>query len=47
LTIAGKISEDDFDLIRTDLIATTHAENVVYKRLAEDSKIDFECDVQL
>ena len=43
----GKISNDQFDSMKDDLYATTNAEEIVYKKLKDDSEIDYEAVVDL
>ena len=47
LVAKGKISEEDFDGIKADLIATTNAQEIVYERIAKDSEMDYEVIVNL
>ena len=43
----GKISKQDFEKIKLDLIATTNAEEIVFEPLAKDSEIDYEVIVDI
>ena len=43
----GKISKEDFEKIKADLIATTSAEEIVFENIAEESKIDYEVVVDI
>ncbi|MBW2989204.1 valine--tRNA ligase [Candidatus Woesearchaeota archaeon] len=47
LSIMGKISEDDFQLVKEDLAAATKAENISYKVLQKDSKEDSLVELEL
>ncbi len=42
LTLKAKLSEADFELVKRDIQASTNAENIIYEKLQEGSKIDFE-----
>ena len=47
LFIEGKISEEDFELVKDDIINSTRAEKVSYKQLDPESKIDFEVELEI
>ncbi len=47
LFIKGKISKEDFELVKPDLIAATQAENISYEKIKSDSKIDYEVEVEV
>jgi valyl-tRNA synthetase len=47
LFIEGKISEDEFNLVKEDIIGATKTEKIEYKQLKKDSKIDFEVEIEL
>ncbi len=47
LLIKGKISKEDFESIKADLIAAIQAENIAYEKLKADSKIDCEVEVDI
>ena len=41
----GKISKEDFEKIKEDIIASTNVEELVFEKLPRDSKIDSEVDI--
>tara|TARA_Y100000310_G_scaffold281722_1_gene302365 strand:- start:64 stop:2478 length:2415 start_codon:yes stop_codon:yes gene_type:complete len=43
----GKITKADFEKIRSDLIATTSAEEIVFETLNKDSKADYEVVIEI
>jgi valyl-tRNA synthetase len=43
----GKISKEDFEKIKADLLATTYAEELVFEALPKSSKIDYEVVVDI
>ncbi len=47
LFIEGKISKEDFNLVKDDIIAATRTEKISYEKLKDDSKIDFEVEVEI
>ena len=47
LFVKGKISKEDFELAKDDLIAATRAEKISYEKLKADSKIDYEVEVEI
>jgi len=47
LFIEGKISKEEFESIKDDLVGATKTEKIGYERLKEDSKIDFEVEVEV
>ena len=47
LVIEGKISNEDFELIKEDILGATKTEKITYEQLKEDSKIDFEVKIEL
>lgn len=47
LFIKGKISKQDFESVKEDLIASTQAEKISYEKLKSDSKIDYEVEVDI
>ena len=47
LFIEGKISKEDFKLAKEDIVAATKTEKIGYEQLKQDSKIDFEVEVEL
>ena len=47
LFIEGKISSEEFEMIKEDLIGATKTENVSYEKLKEDSKIDYEVKIDV
>jgi len=47
LSVKGKISKEEFSLVKEDLMAATKTEKISYEPLEKDSKIDFEVDIEL
>ena len=47
LFIEGKISKEEFELVRGDIINATKAEKIDYKQLDSKSKIDFEAEIEV
>ncbi len=47
LLIKGKISKEDFELAKDDLIASTRTEEIAYEKLNQDSKVEAEVEVGL
>ena len=46
-TIKAKITKEEFDLVKEDIIAATTCENLEYEQLAKDSQIDIEHELGL
>ena len=47
LFVEGKISNEEFELAKDDLIGATKIENVSYNKLKDDSEIDYEARVDV
>lgn len=47
LTAKGKITKEEFEKIKQDLITTTNAEEIIFETLPKDSKIDYEVVVDI
>ncbi|MEA2035923.1 MAG: valine--tRNA ligase [Nanoarchaeota archaeon] len=47
LFITGKISKEEFELVKEDIIASTNAEKIGYEKLDEKSEIDYEAEIEL
>jgi len=47
LLIKGKISKEDFELVKDDLIAATQAKKISYEKLKADSKVNYEIEVDI
>ncbi len=47
LIIKGKISKEDFELAKQDIISATKTGHIEYEKLKEDSKIDEEVKIEL
>ena len=43
----GKITKDEFEQVKDDLIAVTNAEEIVFEKLKPDSKIDYEAVIEI
>ncbi len=41
----GKVSKEDFEMVKEDIIASTNAEEIVFEKLKRDSKVDSEVDI--
>ena len=47
MTVAGKISAEEFTLIEKDLKASTGTDKLLFTPLKKDSAIDMECEIEL
>jgi len=47
LIIKGKISKEDFESVKQDIISATKTENISYEKLKQDSKIDEEVKIEI
>ncbi|MBW2975627.1 valine--tRNA ligase [Candidatus Woesearchaeota archaeon] len=47
LFVKGKITKEEFDMVKDDLTAATRTEKIGYERLKEDSKIDVEAEIEV
>jgi hypothetical protein len=47
LFIEGKISKEDFELVKEDIIGATKTEKIGYEKLKQDSKVEAEVEVEL
>ena len=47
LIAKGKISEEDFEAMKKDIIASTNAQDLVFEKLPRDSKIEYETIIDM
>ncbi|HLC96883.1 MAG TPA: valine--tRNA ligase [Candidatus Nanoarchaeia archaeon] len=47
LVIMGKVSEKEFEMVKEDVVASSKAEKISYKKLNEDSKVEFEVELEV
>ena len=47
LFVEGKITKQDFETVKDDLVAATKTEKVGFEKLKEDSKLEYEVEVEI
>ncbi|MBW2981100.1 valine--tRNA ligase [Candidatus Woesearchaeota archaeon] len=47
LTLTSKLSKEDFEKVKDDIIGSTRTEKLIYKELPKESKVDYEHEIEL
>jgi len=47
LSIVGKISKEEFELVKEDIINSARTEKISYEKLKDDSELDYEVELEL